>query len=96
MKLKPPLSQVLVFLALCAYPVAAISAETPPLSAVTNAAPGRKPPLIINNPDGTMTVQKLPVPGKTENAAQKGLVIPPQIVVPTVRARADDRRDEAR
>lgn len=101
MKRKRSLSPVLVCLALCAFPAAAIGAETspPPQPAVPNAASGDgtgKPPLIIHHPDGTITVQKTPVPGKTAGAAKKGLVIPRQIVVPTVHAPANDRRNEAR
>lgn len=47
-----------------------------------------KPPMIIQNADGTFTVQQEP-PKKQEgeNAkAQKGLVIPPQVVVPEIPA----------
>ena len=94
------LSLVLGFLAVCAIPAAAIGAETPPLKpAKINGAPADangRPPLIIRNPDGTMTVQKLPAPENTEDAAQNGLVIPPQVVVPFVSAPANDRRNEAR
>lgn len=82
-----------------AMPAAAIGAETPPQSAVSNAAPGDstgKPPLVIQNPDGTMTWQKVPALGKSEGAAQNGLVIPRQLVVPIVPQRANDQRNEAR
>ena len=56
-----------------------------PASAETNSK--QKPPFIIRNPDGTITVQKGAPPGKT-GPARKGLVIPPQVVVPTVRVPA--------
>lgn len=91
---KSPLSPVLAFLASCTSSAAAIGAETPSQPDVINAVPGGRPPLIIHNPDGTVTVQKAPVLGKTEGAARKGLVIPPQIIIPT--ADANDRRNEAR
>jgi hypothetical protein len=46
------------------------------------AAPSGKP-FIINNPDGTFTIQKEPPDGTSENSkVQNGLVIPPQVVVP--------------
>jgi hypothetical protein len=101
MNIAHALSPVLGLLAVCAIPAAAIGAETSPLNpATTSSAPADangKPPLIIHNPDGTFTVQKAPLPGNTENAAQNGLVIPPQVVVPfALRAPADDRRNEAR
>ena len=43
------------------------------------------PPLIIHNPDGTFTVQKQSPKGATEDNRDKGLTIPPQVVVPTAR-----------
>jgi hypothetical protein len=36
--------------------------------------------MIVQNPDGTFTVQKTPSPAQP--GAKGGLVIPPQIVVP--------------
>ena len=42
-------------------------------------------PMIIQNPDGTFTVQKEPPDGTSkESKVQNGLVIPPQVVVPFV------------
>jgi hypothetical protein len=92
------MSPVLALLAACAFTVTAMSADTPPVPkpASADAAPADaagKPPFIVHNPDGTMTVQKEPARGKTEEAGQKGLVIPPQVVVPTVRMPANDRRN---
>jgi hypothetical protein len=40
--------------------------------------------LIIHNPDGTFTVQKQPPAEKSGDTKQKGLVIPPQVIVPIV------------
>jgi len=49
-------------------------------------------PLIVRNPDGTMTVQKAPAPAKTDDAGPKGLTISPQVVVPVVRTPANDKK----
>jgi len=46
------------------------------LAACASAAPG-KPSLLAHNPDGTVTVRK-------DARSKKGLVIPPQVVVPFV------------
>ena len=69
--------------------VAAIAADDPPpvkpaASAGTSSKSAGKPPFIVDNPNGTFTVQMVPARGK-KGAAQKGLVIPPQVVVPEVR-----------
>jgi hypothetical protein len=54
-----------------------------PLPAQDDAASTDKPPMIIQNPDGTFTVQKEPPKeGAKYTKAKKGLVIPPQVVVP--------------
>jgi hypothetical protein len=101
MSIERPLSPVLVFLLACAVPAAALAAQTQPAPkpAATDTAPSDatgKPPLITRNPDGTITVQKEPAPGKTENAAPKGLVIPPQVVVPTASAPANKQDNQGR
>lgn len=49
-------------------------------------APETEPPLIVRNPDGTFTIQKQPPKGTSDNAQEKGLRIPPQVIVPTVPA----------
>jgi hypothetical protein len=52
----------------------------PPAAPVAQAQPAgdaAKPPMVTENPDGTVTIQKPPTEGK------KGLVIPPQVVTPT-------------
>ena len=49
--------------------------------------PARPPPMITHNPDGTFTIQKEPPKGAQNVNAQKGLVIPPQVVVPLFRPR---------
>jgi hypothetical protein len=50
------------------------------------AASPRAPLMVIHNPDGTFTVQKVPSREQAKDAAKKGLVIPPQVVVPIVPA----------
>ena len=95
MTIEHSLLPVLAFVAACAFPAA--GADAPPKQAATDAVPAGdvgKTPLIIHNPDGTMTVQTEPASAKTEGAGQKELVIPPQIVVPTVRVTANDTRNE--
>ena len=61
-------------------------------SQATKAASGNasisKPPMIIQNPDGTFTIQKAPPREASKDPnAKKGLVIPPQVVVPIIPAR---------
>ena len=91
------LSLVFAFLAACVVPAAAIGADTPqPKPGETKDAPADtngKPPLIVHNPDGTFTVQKEPAPGKTVDAEHKGLIIRPQVVVPTLRAPGSGQRN---
>jgi hypothetical protein len=81
------LSPVLAVLAACASPAAVMGADDPQATkaVVTDAASTDKPPMIIDNPDGTFTVQKAPSKEQAQDAkAQKGLVIPPQVVVPLI------------
>jgi hypothetical protein len=41
--------------------------------------------MIIHNPDGTFTIQKAPPKEAAKDPkAKKGLVIPPQVVVPLI------------
>ena len=101
MSIERPPSLVLLFLLGTAVPAAALAAEAQvaPKPAAANSAPADaagKPPLITRNSDGTITVQKEPAPGKTENAAPKGLVIPPQVVVPTASAPSNKQENEGR
>lgn len=43
--------------------------------------------MIIRNPDGTFTIQKMPPNGTSKDSkAASGLVIPPQVVVPLIPA----------
>jgi hypothetical protein len=56
------------------------SASPPRPRATTETA---KPPFIVHNPDGTITVQK---GARQTGAVRAGLVIPPQVIVPTVHA----------
>jgi len=84
-KLLPP---ALAVLAACASSVAVMGADDPQATkAVGGAASTSKPPMIIQNPDGTFTVQKAPPKEVGKGTAQKGLVIPPQVVVPIIPAR---------
>jgi hypothetical protein len=83
MKIAQPRLPVLALLAACAFPATVMSDDTPPppKPAAADSAPADgagQPPLIIQNPDGTLTVQKEGARG----AEQPGLVIPPQVVVP--------------
>ena len=41
-----------------------------------------QPPFITHNPDGTFTIQKQPSKKAAKGAKDKGLVIPPQTIVP--------------
>jgi len=58
-------------------PILALAAAAT-ASAQNTPKPVKPPPMIVHNPDGTFTVQK---PAK-ESKGKKGLVIPPQVVVP--------------
>jgi hypothetical protein len=64
--------------------------DDPPVSktkANDNApAPSSKSPIIVENPDGTFTIQIKPAEGQSNGLQSKnGLVIPAQVVVPLVR-----------
>jgi len=100
MSIERPPSLVLLFLLGTAVPAAALAAEAQVApKPAANSAPADaagKPPLITRNSDGTITVQKEPARGKTENAAPKGLVIPPQVVVPTASAPSNKQENEGR
>ena len=76
------LSSVLVFLAACAS-----QAPPAPKPVENDAASSKHPSMVTQNPDGTFTIQKEPSKkGDAENdKGRKGLVIPPQVVVPEVR-----------
>ena len=56
-------------------------------SAQNSSKPVNAPPMIVHNPDGTFTIQKQPPKSASETKANKGLVIPPQVVVPIIPAR---------
>ena len=83
---KSLLSPVLVFLTTCASPVMGVDSPPAQKPAVTEAGATTsvsKPPMVTHNPDCTFTVQKEPPKGAAKDAkAQKGLIIPPQVVVP--------------
>ena len=92
MKMKWPsnlLPPVLAVLAACASLAVVMAADDPQATkpVVADTAPTNNPPMIIHNPDGTFTIQKdPPKPGARDSKAQKGLVIPPQVVVPIITA----------
>jgi len=48
--------------------------------------PVKPPPMIVHNSNGTFTVQKEPAKSANDTKAKKGLVIPPQVVVPIIPA----------
>jgi hypothetical protein len=80
---------VLVLLCTCVSAVRVMAADEPPppKSAVTGTASNSSAskPMVVQNPDGTFTVQKEPPNGNSKDAkVNEGLVIPPQVVVPIV------------
>jgi hypothetical protein len=84
------LSPVLAVLAACASPAAVMGADDPQATKpVGGAASPSVPLVVIHNPDGTFTVQKVPSKDSAKDPnAKKGLVIPPQVVVPLIPSRA--------
>jgi hypothetical protein len=58
-----------------------------PKAAASDAASTNQPLMIVQNPDGTFTIQKGSPKGEPKDAkAKNGLVIPPQVVVPMIPA----------
>jgi len=83
------LTPVLAVLAVCASPAAVMGADDPQATKAVGDAPSTsKPPIVIQNPDGTFTIQKAPPKDGAKGTAKTGLVIPPQVVVPMIPARA--------
>ena len=79
------MSAVFAIVAACSLPVAVMGAGDPQATKPAGqVASPSTPPMIIHNPDGTFTVQKVPPKEHAKEAAEKGLVIPPQVVVPIV------------
>jgi hypothetical protein len=80
---------VLAVLAVCASPAAVRGADDPQAAKpVGEAASPSAPLMVIHNPDGTFTIQKVPSKEQAKDAkAKTGLVIPPQVVVPIIPAR---------
>ena len=69
-------------------PILALAAAA--MAAAQNSPkPGKAPPMIVHNPDGTFTIQKEPAKSANDTKAKKGLVIPPQVVVPIIPAPKD-------
>ncbi len=64
----------------CASAAAALASDQSPAPklAAGDAASASRPPMIVRNPNGTMTVQM------ARRSAKQELVIPPQIVVPFI------------
>lgn len=67
-------------------PIVALAAAAM-TSAQNTPKPVKPTPMIVHNPDGTFTVQKKPAKSANDTNAKKGLVIPPQVVVPIIPAR---------
>jgi hypothetical protein len=84
MKLSIFLLPVIAVLTAGAPLAAAFGAANSPVpdARARDAASARRPPLVIHNSDGTMTVQLTPSPAQP--GAKEGLVIPPQVVVPLI------------
>jgi hypothetical protein len=81
-------SLVLAVLSACASPAAVMGADDPQATKAVAGDATKKPPMIIHNPDGTFTVQKAPSREQAKDPkAKKGMVIPPQVVVPLMPAR---------
>ena len=59
-----------------ALPAAVMGSESP--SPPQPAATAPRAPMIVQNPDGTMTVQK----ERTQGTGKTGLLIPAQVIVP--------------
>ena len=81
--------EVLVPPSACASAVVVMVANDPqpPKSAVPDGAStnSASKPMIIQNPDGTFTIQREPPNGNSKDAnVTKGLIIPPQVVVPII------------
>jgi hypothetical protein len=86
--LGPPVAILAIEAFLVAAPaVPETTAASPPKSAVSDDASTSSVsrPMVIQNPDGTFTVQKEPPNGNSKDVTDKeGLEIPPQVVVPIV------------
>ena len=72
---------VLAVLSACASPILVAGDEVQRKPAVTDADPAK--PMVTQNPGGTITVQKqAPKIDGGDARVKKGLIIPPQVVVP--------------
>lgn len=95
MSTKTP-ARIFASIGACVFPLAAFGAQTPKSAKATVAPAGSvQSPFIVHNPDGTFTVQTAPARGK-QGAARKGLVIPPQVVVPELRLPASSSSTSSR
>jgi hypothetical protein len=90
-------SALLALLSLCVSPAMVVGADRPPPQpAAADAADANslpQPPLITENPDGTMTIQRQRRDGGKDAESEKGVIIPPQIIVPFVPAPEAGQRD---
>lgn len=92
MSIKEALLPVLAFMGSAAISVVVMGIDTPK-PADTSGTPASSADntlLIVHKSDGTFTVQKKPAAAKSEDARRNGLVIPPQVVVPELRATEKD------
>jgi hypothetical protein len=100
-KMRRPSNRAASFLAGLAaaagLPAAVLRAD--PLAPVPQAVPGdrtaqrKRPPLITHNPDGTLTVRTVPpVTATGDGKANKGLAIPPQVIVPVATTPAEKKK----
>jgi hypothetical protein len=56
-----------------------------PKAIVTDTAPASNPPMVTENPDGTITLRKEPSKADAKDVrGKKGLVIPAQVIVPFI------------
>jgi len=94
------MSPVFALFAACTFTVIAMStdAQPKPNAATADAVPATATgkPLIVRNPDGTVTVQKEAAPEKPGTAGRKGLVISPQVIVPAAPAPSDKQGNQER
>jgi hypothetical protein len=75
---------VFAILTACVSAGAALASDNSPVPIPVSgdAASTSRAPMVIQNTDGTFTVQKMVPPA--QSVAKEGLVIPPQIVVPLI------------
>ena len=90
------LSRTLVCLIACSSAQAVMASDSPPSPQPAATDPTAVhsavvPPLVTRNPDGTLTVQKVPRKRGARGHKKNGLTIPPQVVAPI--APVQEKRD---